>query len=1078
MKQRLLAAFIILLLLTGNIFPQATFIKSYTGLLNIKNVVKSPDGGYAMLGEDNQSGATKITLMKTDLAGTVQWTKSLGYAAQYTYSANKIIKGSNNNSYLLLGKQDGYPLLMRTNLNGDTLWTRCFQLMNAANLTHTVTDFAEMTDSSIVVTGATASNYAMLFKVDKNGNTVWANSLFGSSANQINKIFALASGEFFITGTTSNVFFIARMNASGGIIWSKSFNVMGTQGLNMIKSSDGNYVFMGVNGSGITLMKIDISANVYWAKNYGTGYLSTMGGFCLGERQSGGYVMNYTNGTNVYIFGVDPFGNTPSGSYISTFGASTASRDFDMEPDGAFGFSSGPNFIKVAPTPQFCMASTTITPGIAGLTPVAGTASFIFNTYIGTKGTNLYSMFTPVTVATVCGSKCPLSSLSIAINIPDSVCRGAAVTLSASVSAGGTFKWSENNVVFSSVLNPTRTFNVAGTQTIQLIVSGTCSDTTSKTIKVRSDCGVTGNPTSVFEKTYTNFRAFNGRRTADKGYILTGNTSLFGSNDMEMVKTDSLGIPQWGRVYGSGSISETGTQVIQTLDGGYLTLSPNSFVFAVKTNSAGVFQWSNNYQIGSSSTSAFYYLYDVINTPDSGVIVTGFNSAVNGMTFKINKTGGLVWANSFQWINRIIPGTGSNFYMIGINGFFTVDGNTGSMLSNKNYSIAIPAVSAPLSQGHNVIKTGDGNLVIFARQTINSPQSENLLITKVTPAGNVIWNKMLTFPSTWGPTSTAALEDSDNGFVLETYGGGANMSVIKLNAFGSFVDARNIFNVDFPYNIDRASDGAFINISDQGASIRKYTCNNLLSICNSTTVTYPVAAAPVAVVSNTFAANTYSLINNQFFVQNTALPTLTTNCSYTTCNVTSGFNAPLNVCTNQNVTFTNTSIGTSSYAWSENSVPVSSAVNYNKTYTTPGTYTVSLTAYGTGSVCSSSYVMNIVVSNGPTASVSSNTSVTCGGSTTLTASGGTSYTWSPATGLSNPNIANPVASPASTTAYSVTMSNGGGCTATAAVTVSVTGIPSVSVTGLSTVCQGSPLVLTATGATTYTWSANAGSATT
>ncbi|MGZ4036724.1 MAG: hypothetical protein ACXVPQ_02780, partial [Bacteroidia bacterium] len=77
MKQRLLAAFIILLLLTGNIFPQATFIKSYTGLLNIKNVVKSPDGGYAMLGEDNQSGATKITLMKTDLAGTVQWTKSL-----------------------------------------------------------------------------------------------------------------------------------------------------------------------------------------------------------------------------------------------------------------------------------------------------------------------------------------------------------------------------------------------------------------------------------------------------------------------------------------------------------------------------------------------------------------------------------------------------------------------------------------------------------------------------------------------------------------------------------------------------------------------------------------------------------------------------------------------------------------------------------------------------------------------------------------------------------------------------------------------------------------------------------------
>jgi len=42
-----------------------------------------------------------------------------------------------------------------------------------------------------------------------------------------------------------------------------------------------------------------------------------------------------------------------------------------------------------------------------------------------------------------------------------------------------------------------------------------------------------------------------------------------------------------------------------------------------------------------------------------------------------------------------------------------------------------------------------------------------------------------------------------------------------------------------------------------------------------------------------------------------------------------------------------------------------------------------------------------------------------GGSVQLNASGGTSYSWTPTTGLSDPNIANPVASPTTTTTYTV-----------------------------------------------------------
>ncbi len=47
-----------------------------------------------------------------------------------------------------------------------------------------------------------------------------------------------------------------------------------------------------------------------------------------------------------------------------------------------------------------------------------------------------------------------------------------------------------------------------------------------------------------------------------------------------------------------------------------------------------------------------------------------------------------------------------------------------------------------------------------------------------------------------------------------------------------------------------------------------------------------------------------------------------------------------------------------------------------------------------------------------------------GSSTQLNASGGTKYSWTPTTGLSNPNIPNPIANPTSTTSYIVTVTSG------------------------------------------------------
>lgn len=52
------------------------------------------------------------------------------------------------------------------------------------------------------------------------------------------------------------------------------------------------------------------------------------------------------------------------------------------------------------------------------------------------------------------------------------------------------------------------------------------------------------------------------------------------------------------------------------------------------------------------------------------------------------------------------------------------------------------------------------------------------------------------------------------------------------------------------------------------------------------------------------------------------------------------------------------------------------------------------------------------------------------------------YSWSPSTGLSNPNIANPVASPSSSTNYTVTVSNSNGCSASASIYINVNDVRS------------------------------------
>lgn len=170
-------------------------------------------------------------------------------------------------------------------------------------------------------------------------------------------------------------------------------------------------------------------------------------------------------------------------------------------------------------------------------------------------------------------------------------------------------------------------------------------------------------------------------------------------------------------------------------------------------------------------------------------------------------------------------------------------------------------------------------------------------------------------------------------------------------------------------------------------------------------------------------------------------------------------------CTNTAYTFTNTTTGAAGYTWTSNppsSISAPNGTNTNITFTSPGTYSITLTA-NNGTV-TNTLVKTITVSTQPTVSlISSTTSLCSGTNATLTASGASTYSWS-----TTQTTSSIVVSPTTSTTYTV-QGNNNNCFAVQSVVINGTLTPNVSVTN-QTICASGTATILASGATTYSWS--------
>jgi hypothetical protein len=190
-------------------------------------------------------------------------------------------------------------------------------------------------------------------------------------------------------------------------------------------------------------------------------------------------------------------------------------------------------------------------------------------------------------------------------------------------------------------------------------------------------------------------------QTEDGGYLVIGRTENYGSggSDIILVRFNSEGEYQWKKTYGSVN-DESGSRIIATDDGGYFLLGqtvPRSgigkTIFLVKTDAEGTEQWTTTYG-GESGTGGD----DMIQLSDGNFAIVGF----------ITK--------------------GDDFQVY----FITIDAG-GDLIREKTFG------GSAYDFGSSIRQTHDGGFVICGYTSSMGAGARDGYVVRLDASGNLVW---------------------------------------------------------------------------------------------------------------------------------------------------------------------------------------------------------------------------------------------------------------------------------------------------------------------------------------------------
>jgi hypothetical protein len=218
---------------------QVKFLRTYGfGIFDSgEGVIQANDTGYVVGGITSQSGAngTDVLIYKTDSLGILEWYKPIGLNNSIE-GARSLAAGRGKTEYVLAGYQNTYDTsgynfyVVKTDLNGDTLWTRAYGGPDW-DMAYSVDT---LQDSTYVIAGETFSygngNTDMyVIRIDSNGDTLWTRTFGGTEDDYARYVYADRHNNIVVIGSTTSFgaggsdVYVVCLNPLGDTLWTRTY---------------------------------------------------------------------------------------------------------------------------------------------------------------------------------------------------------------------------------------------------------------------------------------------------------------------------------------------------------------------------------------------------------------------------------------------------------------------------------------------------------------------------------------------------------------------------------------------------------------------------------------------------------------------------------------------------------------------------------------------------------------------------------------------------------------------------------------------------------------------------------------
>ena len=282
--------------------PDTIWTKTFGGVYNDYGyeVQQTTDGGYIITGALGQSYDStpieNVWLVKVDALGDTLWTRQFEYANSIGYGRS--VKQTSDNGYIIVGyKELGIPpygrdlLLIKTDTNGDTLWTKTFvdslKEGQGNSILQTQGNSIQQTmDGGYIITGSSSAD-VLLIKMNTNGDTTWTKTYDKNAQDWGNFIQQTSDGGFIIAGVTGYKFsdrgnnftgdiWLIKTDSNGDTMWTKTYDYGESDiGYSVQQTSDNGYVITGGSNyfnPAFRIIKTNSNGDTTWTKTYGIGY--------------------------------------------------------------------------------------------------------------------------------------------------------------------------------------------------------------------------------------------------------------------------------------------------------------------------------------------------------------------------------------------------------------------------------------------------------------------------------------------------------------------------------------------------------------------------------------------------------------------------------------------------------------------------------------------------------------------------------------------------------------------------------------------------------------------------------------